>query len=74
MVLRSAIKRAATAPSTTRWSADKVMRSAISRLFREEADVRNLVRLKAVYELLETTTDKCHDVGKVIEGVVLENG
>ena len=54
--------------------ADKVMRSAISRLFREEADVRNLVRLKAVYELLETTTDKCHDVGKVIEGVVLENG
>ena len=37
--------------------------------------VRNeLVKLKAVYELLETTTDKCHVVGKVIEGVVLENG
>jgi len=54
--------------------ADKVMRSAISRLFREEQDVRQLVKLKAVYELLETTTDKCHDVGKVIEGVVLENG
>ena len=54
--------------------ADKVMRAAISRLFREETDVRNIVRLKAVYELLETTTDKCNDVGKVIEGVVLENG
>lgn len=54
--------------------ADQVMRAAISRLFREESDVRELVRLKAVYELLETTTDKCHDVGKVIEGVVLENG
>jgi len=54
--------------------ADKVMRGAISRLFREENDVRELVKLKAVYELMETTTDKCHDVGKVIEGVVLENG
>jgi len=54
--------------------ADQVMRAAISRLFREESDVRELVKLKAVYELLETTTDKCHDVGKVIEGVVLENG
>ena len=54
--------------------ADKVMRGAISKLFREERDVRELVKLKAVYELLETTTDKCHDVGKVIEGVVLENG
>jgi len=54
--------------------ADRVMRGAISRLFREEQDVRNLIKLKAVYELLETTTDKCHDVGKVIEGVVLENG
>ena len=54
--------------------ADRVMRGAVSRLFREEADVRELIKLKAVYELLETTTDKCHDVGKVIEGVVLENG
>jgi predicted phosphate transport protein (TIGR00153 family) len=54
--------------------ADRVMRAAISRLFREEQDVRELIKLKAVYELLETTTDKCHDVGKVIEGVVLENG
>jgi predicted phosphate transport protein (TIGR00153 family) len=54
--------------------ADRVMRGAISRLFREETDVRELVKLKAVYELLETATDKCHHVGKVIEGVVLENG
>jgi predicted phosphate transport protein (TIGR00153 family) len=54
--------------------ADRVMQAAISRLFREEDDVREVIKLKAVYELLETTTDKCHDVGKVIEGVVLENG
>ena len=54
--------------------ADRVMRSAISKLFREEQDVRQLVKLKAVYELLELTTDKCQDVALVIEGVVLENG
>ena len=54
--------------------ADRVMRSAISKLFREEQDVRKLIKLKAVYELIELTTDKCQDVALVIEGVVLENG
>ena len=53
--------------------ADRVMRSAMSRLFREEPDVRELIKLKAVYELLETITDKCEDVANLIEGVVLEN-
>lgn len=53
--------------------ADRVMRAAVSKLFREEADVRQLIKLKAVYELLETATDKCQDVANVIEGVVLEN-
>lgn len=53
--------------------ADRVMRSAMSKLFREEADVRQLIKYKAIYELLETTTDKCQDVANVIEGVVLEN-
>ena len=53
--------------------ADRVMRSAISQLFREETDVRELIKLKAVYELLESTTDQCEDVANVIEGVVLEN-
>jgi uncharacterized protein Yka (UPF0111/DUF47 family) len=53
--------------------ADKVMRSAISRLFREEGDVRQLIKLKAVYESLESATDKCEDVANVIESVVLEN-
>jgi predicted phosphate transport protein (TIGR00153 family) len=54
--------------------ADRVMRGAISRLFREEPDVRQLIKLQAIYELLETATDKCQDVANVIEGVVLENG
>jgi predicted phosphate transport protein (TIGR00153 family) len=53
--------------------ADRVMRSAMSKLFRDEADVRQLIKLKAIYELLESVSDKCEDVAKVIEGIVLEN-
>ena len=53
--------------------ADHVMRSAMSRLFREEPDVRELIKLKAVYELLETITDRCEDAANLIEGIVLEN-
>jgi predicted phosphate transport protein (TIGR00153 family) len=53
--------------------ADRVMRSAMSRLFREEADTRELIKLKAIYEHLESISDACQDVANLIEGVVLEN-
>ena len=53
--------------------ADRVMRAAMSKLFREEQDVREVLKLKAIYELLETVTDKCEDVANVIEGIVLEH-
>ena len=53
--------------------ADQVLRQAMSRLFREEEDVRELIKLKAMYELLETVSDRCEDVANLIEGVVLEN-
>ena len=54
-------------------AADCEMRGAMSRLFREEPDVRELIKFKAVYELLETVTDRCEDVANIIEGIVLEN-
>ena len=53
--------------------ADRVMRSAMSKLFREEPEVREVIKLKAIYELLETITDKCEDAANLIEGIVLEN-
>ena len=53
--------------------ADRVMRSAMSRLFREENDVRELIKLKTIYEQLESISDRCEDVANLIEGVVLEN-
>jgi predicted phosphate transport protein (TIGR00153 family) len=53
--------------------ADRVLRAAMSRLFREQADVRELIKLKAIYEQLESITDRCEDVANLIEGVVLES-
>jgi predicted phosphate transport protein (TIGR00153 family) len=53
--------------------ADRVMRAAMSRLFREETDVRELIKLKAIYEQLESISDRCEDVANLIEGIVLEN-
>ena len=52
---------------------DRLLREAMSKLFRQEPDVRELIKLKALYELLETVTDKCEDVANQIEGVILEN-
>jgi len=53
--------------------ADAVIRAGISRLFREEQDVRQLIKHKNVYEYLENAIDKCQDVANIIEAVVLEN-
>ncbi len=53
--------------------ADHVMRAAIARLFRDEPDVRELIKLRSVYEHLETVTDRCEDVANIIQGIVLEN-
>jgi len=47
--------------------------AAMSRLFREQGDVRELIKLKTIYEQLESITDRCEDVANVIEGIVLEN-
>jgi predicted phosphate transport protein (TIGR00153 family) len=53
--------------------ADRVLRGAMSKLFRDEADVKQLIKLRTIYELLETISDRCEDVANIIEGIVLEN-
>ena len=53
--------------------ADRVMRAAIAKLFREEPDAKQIIKLRSIYELLETITDRCEDVANIIEGIVLEN-
>ncbi len=53
--------------------ADRVMRSAMSKLFREEQDVREIIKMKEIYQLLEAVTDRCLDVANLAEGISLEN-
>ncbi|MGB8855857.1 MAG: DUF47 domain-containing protein [Burkholderiales bacterium] len=54
--------------------ADHVMRSAMAKLFRDmDIEPRELIKLKAIYEMLEAVTDRCEDVANIIEGIVVEN-
>jgi uncharacterized protein Yka (UPF0111/DUF47 family) len=53
--------------------ADHVMRSAMAKLFRDEPDVKQVMKMRSVYEMLETVTDRCEDVANLIQGIVLEN-
>jgi len=53
--------------------ADRQMRAGISKLFRKERDALVVIKLKAIYELLEAITDRCEDVANILEGIVLEN-
>ncbi len=52
--------------------ADHALRVAMSELFRTEPDDRELIKQRAVYELLESITDKTKSVAKVLERFVLE--
>jgi predicted phosphate transport protein (TIGR00153 family) len=53
--------------------ADLVARTAIAALFDEEKDPIALIKLKELYEVLETATDKAEDAANVLEGVVLKS-
>jgi len=53
--------------------ADAIARSAIGALFDKETDPISLIKLKELYEVLETATDKAEDAANVLEGVVLKS-
>ena len=53
--------------------ADQVARAAIAVLFEKEKDPISLIKLKELYEVLETATDKAEDAANVLEGVVLKS-
>lgn len=53
--------------------ADQVAREAIALLFDKEKDPISLIKLKELYEVLETATDKAEDAANVLEGVVLKS-
>lgn len=52
--------------------ADQAFRTGMAALFHDEKDVKRIIKLKEIFELLETVTDRCEDVSNVIETIVLE--
>jgi len=53
--------------------ADRIGRSAVVELFDKEKDPITLIKLKEVYEFIESTIDSCEDVADVLQNVVVKN-
>ncbi|MDV3244569.1 MAG: DUF47 family protein [Nitrososphaerales archaeon] len=52
--------------------ADVLLNDAVAHLFKEK-DVVRIMKLKEIYENMETITDKCEDVSQVLRDVVIKN-
>jgi uncharacterized protein Yka (UPF0111/DUF47 family) len=52
--------------------ADALLIDGVASLLKNEKDVKNIIRLKEVYDLLESMTDRCQEVAFIVEGIVLE--
>ena len=57
--------------STIEHKVDILYRSAITELFESE-DAIKIIKLKDIYETMETASDRCVDVADVIEDIVLK--
>ncbi|HET7204955.1 MAG TPA: DUF47 family protein [Terriglobales bacterium] len=53
--------------------ADQMSRKAIAQLFEQEKDPIQLIKVKELYEVLETATDKAEDAANVLEAIVLKS-
>lgn len=53
--------------------ADRVSRKAIAYLFEHEKDPIQLIKMKELYEVLESATDKAEDAANVLETVALKS-
>ena len=52
--------------------ADRIKGECIARLFENTEDPIEVIKWKEIYEVLESSTDKCEDVADVLESVVLK--
>ncbi len=53
--------------------ADRLSRNSIADLFDNEKDPIHLIKIKELYEVLETATDKAEDAANVLETVALKS-
>lgn len=54
-------------------AADAVERAMLANLFSSGIDAITLIKLKELYELLESATDRCEDVADVIQNIAVKN-
>lgn len=54
--------------------ADRVHQDAIVELFDQEQDPIAVIKWKEIFDFLEAATDRCEDVGNLLEGVIVKNG
>jgi predicted phosphate transport protein (TIGR00153 family) len=52
--------------------ADDIFDNAVARLFEDEKNAVEVIKIKEVLSALETATDKCEDVANVLETIILK--
>jgi len=52
--------------------ADQLLIDGVAGLLRDESDIKQIIKLKEVYDLMESITDRCQEVAFIVEGIVLE--
>lgn len=53
--------------------ADRVHQDAIVSLFDDERDPIMVIKWKEIFDFLENATDRCEDVGNLLEGVIVKH-
>lgn len=52
--------------------ADDIFDMSIEKLFDSDIDAKELIKKREIYQIMEIATDKCEDVGNVIESIVVK--
>ncbi len=52
--------------------ADDIFDNAVARLFEEEKNAIEIIKIKEILSALETATDKCEDAANVIESIIIK--
>ena len=52
--------------------ADDIFDFSIERLFASEADAKEVIKKREIYQVMEIVTDKCEDASNVIESIIIK--
>jgi predicted phosphate transport protein (TIGR00153 family) len=52
--------------------ADDIFDFSIERLFATEADAKEVIKKREIYQVMEIVTDKCEDASNVIESIIIK--